>query len=160
MTRWTISAAFTLGVVLLAATAWAAPGYGSGKGTGPNCPNTRQQGTPGIFAQIPPEQHAAVQEMLQTHQQKAFVLKQKVVSSKAALRSVVADPDSSQKDVDQAVETVNDARAKLLEERTAFQRKLQQETGLAHLGGYGRGSDGFQGHGRFGPNAGHKPCWR
>lgn len=160
MTRWTISAALTLSVVLLAATAWAGPGHNSGKGAGPTHPNIRQQGIPAIFAQIPPEQHAAVQEMLQAHQQKVFVLKQKALSSQAALRGVVADPNSSQNDVDQALEAVNAARAKLLEERTAFQRKLQQETGVTHLGGSGRGGGGFHGHGRSGPSTGHTPCWR
>jgi len=156
MNRMSFTLLASLLLLVVAGSAWAGPGHGfKGRQGTPPCLAGSQQSGPGIFAQIPPEQHAAVQGLLETHQQKAFVLRQDLISKRATLRGLIADPDSTQDAIDAAVEAVNDARGKLLSERTAFQRKLQQDTGLPAFGQRaGKGS--FHGQRGFGPGA----CWR
>jgi len=120
------------------------PGQGNGQGFGP---------CQAVYGDLTPEKQAVVDNLRKEHQQKVFGLRQDMQAKRTMLNALLLDPKADKAKINATTKELNQAKAKMLEERVAHKLKMAKETGVrTPMGrGFHAGRGGAK-HGR-GPGA-------
>ena len=149
----TLITLFTV-VALVSLSAFAFAGPRGGKGGGG-----------GAYNGLTPEKRAAVQKILDAHQEKLYDLREKIWAKQAELQALSNSGKAEKSDIQGLVADISKLRADMHKERLALKSEIEKETGIKAFGpggfhhgmmGYGDGTGcpgGGQGSG-FGRGAG------
>ncbi|MDY7002161.1 MAG: periplasmic heavy metal sensor [Thermodesulfobacteriota bacterium] len=150
-------AAAALTICMISAFAYA--GQGRGQGPGQNIgqsqkanigPGQRHGGQgfgpcQAVYKDLTPEKRAVVDNLRKEHQKKVFGLRQDVQAKQAMLDALLLDPKTDEAKINKTTKELNQAQAKMLEERVAHKLKMAKETGVRMP--MGHGFNAGRGHG-------------
>ncbi|MDP2847474.1 MAG: periplasmic heavy metal sensor [Humidesulfovibrio sp.] len=119
-------------LVSLSAMAFAAPKAGRG-------PAQQEQSA------ITPEQRAAIQKIIEAHQDKLYELREKIWAKHAELQALTNSGKAEKNDIQALIADISKLRSAMNQERLSIRTDIEKQTGLKGYGGYHRGGMGYGG---------------
>ncbi|MEF3697422.1 periplasmic heavy metal sensor [Desulfolutivibrio sp.] len=110
-------------------------------------------GCPGAMSQLPPEQQAAYQKLVQEHVAKIAPIRAALQVKKAELNVVTLDPKADQAKIAGLAKEIGAIKGQMAEEGATFRVKMIKEFGTMAMGGCGGPGMG----GGRGPGMGRGP---
>lgn len=148
MNKRIITLIAVLALVALSAVAYAAPR--AGRGAGQNAGN------------VTPENRAAIQKIIEAHQDKLYELREKIWAKHAELQALSASGKAEKADIQNLVGEISKLRAAMHQERLTIRAEIEKQTGLKgfgpggyHRGGMGGGMGGGYGDSEACPGGGY-----
>lgn len=128
-------------LVSLSAVAFAAPRGGRG-------PVQQEQSA------ITPEKRAAIQKIIEAHQDKLYELREKIWAKHAELQALSNSGKAEKSDIQALIGDISKLRDAMHQERLSIRSDIEKQTGLKGYGGYHRGGMG----GGMGYGGGYGAC--